>query len=470
VIRPVDGDPLDGAVMTEAFGEYGVVTGSDRFDGLSSIEALKTMGAWAEENGFGKRTTTYRLKDWGISRQRYWGTPIPVIHCPDCGPVGVPEDELPVLLPDQVALTGEGGSPLARAESFVRASCPRCGTAGKRDTDTMDTFVDSCWYYFRYLDSRNSDGPFDWEKIRSWFPVDLYIGGIEHATMHLIYTRFWTMMMRDLGWIDLDEPVQRLFTQGMVIKDGVKMSKSKGNVVDPDEMVRRFGADTTRLFSLFAAPPERDMEWSEAGVEGCHRFLTRVWRLVRKVKDRLPPPGSPEPEGNGSGTGLALRRKTHRTIQKVTFNLGPRMHLNTPVSAIMELTNAAAPLVEAFLEDGDERDGWAIRECFESMALLLTPFAPHFSEEIREQLGCEGFASDAAWPVPLEGLLEEDEVTIVVQVNGKLRARLTLPKGIGQDDVLAHAREEEQVIRHLEGKEIRKAIFVPDKLLNLVVQ
>ncbi len=470
VVRPVDGEPLDPATMEGAFSDYGIACTSGRFDGLHTEAAGEVMGRHAEEHGFGKRTVTYRLKDWGISRQRYWGTPIPVIHCPDCGPVGVPDDQLPVLLPEEIEFSGEGGSPLARVPSFVETSCPSCQGPARRDTDTMDTFVDSCWYYFRYLDPRNGDQPFDWEQARSWFPVDLYIGGVEHATMHLIYTRFWTMMMRDLGLVDIDEPVLRLFTQGMVNKDGFKMSKSRGNVVDPDDLIERYGADTIRLFSLFAAPPDRGLDWNEAGVEGCHRFLTRLARTVGRVASHLPASGTPEPMGECNGDTLLLRRKTHQTIARVTFNLGPRMHLNIPVSAIMELVNTATPLLKR-LGGGDDGSGlpWALRECFETVALLLTPFAPHFAEDIWERLGNRRFISDAAWPVARQDLMEEDEVTVVVQVNGKLRARLTVAAGVDREVALAAAREDEGVARYLDGKQLRKVIFVPDKLLNLVV-
>ena len=470
VVRPRDSEPPDPDTMEGAFSGCGIVCGSGEFDDLSTEQAGTNMGRHAEEHGCGKRTVTYRLKDWGISRQRYWGTPIPVIHCPECGPVGVPDEKLPVLLPEEIEFTGEGSSPLSRVESFVRTTCPTCHGPARRDTDTMDTFVDSCWYYFRYLDPRNDEQPFDWEQVRPWLPVDLYIGGIEHATMHLIYTRFWTKMMRDLGLVDIDEPVTRLFTQGMVIKDGFKMSKSKGNVVDPDDLVARYGADTIRLFSLFAAPPDRDLEWSEAGVEGCYRFLVRLARTVNRVAHDLPEAGRPEPAGGCTGDALSLRRKTHQTIAMVTFNLGPRMHLNTPVSAVMELINAATPLAER-LRSGDDGEGlpFALRECFETVALLLAPFAPHFAEEMWERLGRPRFISDAAWPVPQEDLLVEDEVTIVVQVNGKLRARLSLARGVDRESVLATARENDVVAKFLEGKQVRKVIFVPDKLLNLVI-
>lgn len=469
VVRPADGGEPDPDKMELAFGDYGVACRSGSFDGLATREAQSRMAQHAEDGGFGKRTVTYRLKDWGISRQRYWGTPIPVIHCPGCGPVGVPDDQLPVLLPEDVEFTGEGGSPLAGVPSFVETTCPECGGPARRDTDTMDTFVDSCWYYFRYLDPHNEEKPFDWDKAGPWFPVDLYIGGVEHATMHLIYTRFWTMMMRDLGLVDLDEPVTRLFTQGMVNKDGSKMSKSRGNVVDPDELVEKYGADTIRLFSLFAAPPDRGLDWNEAGVEGCHRFLNRLSRLVGSAVADLPPAGSAEPGGGWSEDALELRRKTHQAIARVTLNLGPRMHLNTPVSTVMELINFAAPLAAGLPDRPEGGIPWALRECFESVALLLTPFAPHFAEELWERLGKDRFVSDTAWPVAREDLMVADQVTVVVQVNGKLRARLKLDRGVDKDAALAAARAEESVDRHLYDREVRKVIYVPDKLLNLVV-
>jgi leucyl-tRNA synthetase len=468
VIRPSDGDRLDASTMTEAFTEDGVVHDSRPYDDMSSAEARRRMSADAESAGFGSATVNYRLKDWGISRQRYWGTPIPVVHCGACGPVGVPEEDLPVLLPHDVPLTGAGGSPLGQVPSFVETSCPKCGGAARRETDTMDTFVDSSWYYFRYLDPRNDTAPFDASIARPWVPVNLYIGGIEHATLHLIYTRFWTKMARDLGLLEIDEPVTELFTQGMVVLDGAKMSKSRGNVVEPDTMVERFGADTTRLFSLFAAPPERDLEWSDSGVEGCFRFLTRVWRTFRKVRDRLPDAGTGVPNGLGGTDVAALRRKTHQTIRRVTDDLGPRMHLNTAVSAVMELVNAVGPLADR--EDADAATLWAVREAFEAMARLLAPLAPHFAEELWETLGGKGFVLEAAWPEADAAQLVEEQVTVVVQVNGKLRARLTLDRGASEEQALETARADDRVAVHLEAKTVRRVVYVPDKILNLVVQ
>jgi len=470
-IRPVihapDGDPLDAGTLEAAFPDYGVLQDSGPYSGLPSIEAMARMVADAERQGFGQGETVYRLKDWGISRQRFWGTPIPVVHCESCGIVGLPDDQLPVLLPEETPLTGEGGSPLARDESFVQTRCPRCDGPARRDTDTMDTFVDSSWYYFRYLDPQNDSAPFAKETQAPWTPVDLYIGGIEHATMHLIYTRFWTKMMRDLGLVEVDEPVDRLFTQGMVIKDGVKMSKSKGNVVEPDRMIERFGADTTRLFCLFAAPPEKDLEWSESGVEGCYRFLKRVWRTFAKAHGRLPDRGTAAPEGVASGDELALRRKTHETIVRVTNDLSKRMRMNTAVAAIMELINAMVPLVDR--KDAGGAVDWCLREAFEVLAKVLAPFAPHFAEELWSQLGCEGLVSLGAWPEADAKLLERDEITLVVQINGKLRGRIQVPRGCSKDEVIELAREESRIAANLEGRTLDRVIHVPDRLLNLVV-
>lgn len=466
VIHPAGSDPVTAKTPMQATCEPGVLHASGEYDGLESEEACLRMAADAEARGFGRATVTYRLKDWGISRQRYWGTPIPVIHCEDCGAVGVPDDELPVELPANVPLGEPGGSPLARVEEFVKADCPKCGKAARRETDTMDTFVDSSWYYFRYLDPHNAEAPFDSAQQAGWMPVDLYIGGIEHASMHLIYTRFWTKVMRDLGLVEFGEPIKRLFTQGMVTKDGFKMSKSKGNVVDPDEMIERYGADTTRLFCLFASPPERDLEWNEAGVEGCARFLHRIWRLFDRVAEQLPPPGSAMPEVDGAA--LALRRKTHRTIQRVGTDIGVRLHLNTGVSAVMELINTIAPLVDGGERSAGERA--ALREAFETTAKILSPFAPHFCEELWSKLGGEDFVVRCAWPQVDEALLTEDSVTLVIQVNGKLRARVQLPRDADQDAALTAARKDSNVAAYLEGTTLRRVVHVPNKLLNLVVQ
>jgi leucyl-tRNA synthetase len=454
--------PAAGAPAEAPFIDDGILHDSGAYDGLPSAVARERMTERARADGFGEKTITFRLKDWGISRQRYWGTPIPVVHCPKDGVVPVPDADLPVLLPDEAPLTGAGGSPLALVPGFVETTCPRCGGKARRETDTMDTFVDSSWYYFRYCDPRNATRPFDWEKAAPWFPVDLYIGGIEHATMHLIYTRFWTKVMRDLGLVTIDEPVRSLFTQGMVIKDGAKMTKSKGNVVDPDQMIERFGADTTRLFSLFAAPPERDLEWSDAGIEGCHRFLGRLWRTFDKARAVMPPAGALSPGAGGS----PLRRKTHQTVRRITDDLGPRMHLNTPVAAIMELLNAVTPIVTG--PGLDAAVAWSVREAFETMAKVLAPFAPHVAEELWEALGHPPFVATASWPAADPALLVSDESLVVVQVNGKVRGKLTLPSGSVEQEVLAAARADQRIAGHLEGKTIVKTVFVPDRLLNVV--
>jgi len=466
VIHPEGAAALDGAALDRAFTEPGWVAGSGPYSGLSSAAATRRMIEDAERAGFGRLETVFRIKDWGVSRQRMWGTPIPVVDCPVCGVVAVPDEDLPVELPTDAPLTGAGGSPLAKVESFVRASCPRCGGPARRETDTMDTFVDSSWYYFRYLDPRNERAPFDVASASDWIPVDLYIGGIEHATMHLIYTRFWTRVMRDLDLVAVDEPVRRLFTQGMVIKDGAKMSKSKGNVVDPDRMIERFGADTTRLFCLFAAPPEKDLEWSEAGVEGCQRFLARVARAFERAQPKLPVPGTAPPRAL-DGEALALRRKTHGTIRRVTDDLGERMRFNTAIAAIMELINQAGPLTER--DDASAGRDWALRETFEVLARLLAPLAPHFAEELWQRLGGEGLVARAAWPVADAVWLVVDESTLVVQVNGKLRARLIVPRGCPESDAVERALREPAVTAQIARGRLARVVYVPDRLLNLVV-
>jgi leucyl-tRNA synthetase len=447
--------------------EDGVLISSGPYSGLGSDEARRTMARDGERQGFARPTVQYRLLDWGISRQRYWGTPIPVIHCDACGVVPVPETELPVVLPEDVPLTGEGGSPLARVESFVRARCPRCGGWGRRETDTMDTFVDSSWYFYRYCDPRNSTAPFDAATVAAWFPIDLYVGGITHATMHLIYCRFFAKVLRDLGLLAIGEPVQNLLCQGMVLKGGTAMSKSKGNVVDPDEMVRRYGADTTRLFTLFAAPPEKDLEWNEQGVEGCFRFLEKVWRLLMPAADELARSPLPAPrDGAGDPRREALRRKVHQTIERVTTDIDRRLHLNTPVAAVMELLNEA----QDFAREPAGGDAPYLKEVGRTMALLLQPFAPHVSEEIWSALGGEGSAAEQPWPRADPAWLREEEVEVVVQVNGRVRGRLRASPGLPEDEALARARADARVGSHLQGRSIRKTVYLPGRLLNIVVE
>jgi len=447
--------------------EDGVLAASDRYSSLSSAEAREVMVIAGETAGFARRSVQYRLLDWGISRQRYWGTPIPVIYCNRCGVVPVPDRDLPVLLPEDAPLTGTGGSPLAQSESFLKVSCSRCGGPGRRETDTMDTFVDSSWYFYRYCGPRDERAPFDPEVVASWFPIDLYIGGINQAHLHLIYCRFFTKVMRDLGLVRFDEPVARLMCQGMVLKNGVAMSKSRGNVVDPDELIERFGADTTRLFTLFAAPPEKDLEWNEQGVEGCFRFLEKVWRLLAPRSEALRAAALPAArDGAADPRRAALRRKVHQTIDRVTTDIDRRLHLNTPVSSLMELLNA----VTDFVRDEREGDAPYLKEAGRTMALLLQPFAPHISEELWESLGGEASVVRQPWPAADPSWLHEDLVEVVVQVNGRLRGHVRVPAAAGETEVAALARGDERIASHLSGKEVRKMIYLPGRLLNIVVR
>jgi leucyl-tRNA synthetase len=453
VIRPVDG-ALDRNPQA-AFTEDGVMENSGEFSGLASAEGRRRMNAHAEAKGFGKAAITYRIKDWGISRQRYWGTPIPVIHCGACGVVPVGESDLPVVLPVDVQITGKGKSPLEGVESFVKVKCPRCRAEARRETDTMDTFVDSSWYFYRYCDPRNPSAPFDSRKIAYWFPIDQYIGGVEHAILHLIYSRFFTKVMRDIGVIANDEPAARLFTQGMVIHDGAKMSKSKGNVVSADEMIERFGADTGRLFELFAAPPEKDMDWTDAGAEGAHRFLGRVFRLVTRNAGRA---GEGDPEADRRAL-----RKLHQTIRKITEDFDKRWHFNTSIAALMELVNV--------LHDEEAAlSGKALGEILPALALLLGPFAPYTAEELWERLGRAGPVFRQRWPAFDAELAKEDLAEVVVQVNGKLRAKLRVPFGIPRQELEQAALADARVQPFLEARQVAKVVVVPDKLVNIVAR
>ena len=458
VIRPVDGTLADEPTMEEAFEDYGVVENSPPFNGLTSEEAKQKMTAWAQERGFGESAITYRLRDWGISRQRYWGTPIPIIYCQQCGVVPVPEDELPVLLPANVKLTGTGQSPLRSVPEFVNVDCPTCGGAAERECDTMDTFIDSSWYFYRYCDPKNNRAPYDTEKVAAWFPIDQYIGGIEHAVLHLVYARFFTKVMRDLGLITWSEPATRLFNQGMVIRDGAKMSKSKGNVVDPDAAVEHYGADTVRLFSLFAAPPEKDLDWQDAGVEGMHRFLGRVYRFVtRNTTSEEFLNGEPSNDAD-----RALLRKLHQTIQKVTNDFESRWHFNTSLAAIMELTN------DLYARES-ELSPAVLQETLIKLVLLLGPFAPYMAEDLWHELGQEGTLLRIAWPDFDPEMAKEDKVEVVVQVNGKLRSRLAVARGTDRAELERLATSDSKIMPYLEQKTVRKVIVVPDKLVNVVV-
>ncbi len=445
----------------------GVLVNSGEFSGLSCEAAQKKLQEIATSKGFGEASITFRLKDWGVSRQRYWGTPIPMIHCERDGVVPVPDEQLPVLLPEKIEITQQGGSPLARVADFVNVTCPKCHGPAKRETDTMDTFVDSSWYFYRYTDAKNAKAPFDSATAQYWFPIDQYIGGVEHAILHLIYSRFWTKVMRDLGMITNDEPVRRLFTQGMVIKDGAKMSKSKGNVVSPDDMIERYGADATRMYALFAAPPDRDLDWQEDGVAGVSRFLGRVWRLVMKYAPtaRL---GASQPFGPPRGTGLKLLRKLHQTTAKITLDFEGRWHFNTCVAAIMELVNEVQG-ADAQLAAG-EVPATEMRELLQTLVLLLAPFAPYLAAELWEELGGEGSVLRQPWPKSDPGLTKEDELEIPVQINGKLVAVVRVPADAGPKDIEAAALAEEKVKSRTAGKNVAKIIIVPGRAVNLVVK
>ncbi len=454
VIRPADG-PL-GVDPKEAFTEDGIVENSGRWSGLPSAEARRQMNAYAEEKGFGKAAITYRIKDWGISRQRYWGTPIPMIHCPTCGLVPVPENQLPVVLPDRVEITGAGRSPLESVPDFVNVKCPKCGEPAKRETDTMDTFMDSSWYFYRYCDPHNDRMPFDPAKIAYWFEIDQYIGGVEHAILHLIYSRFFTKMMRDIGLIRNSEPVRRMFTQGMVIAEGAKMSKSKGNVVGADMLAEKFGADTARMFVLFAAPPEKEVDWRAEGAEGIYRFLGRVYRFATRNVGRtdFPPPGDADRK---------VIRKLHQTLKKITEDFETRWHFNTCISSVMELLN-----VLYAEEKGISAEPMC--EILDKLALMLAPFAPYVAQEIWDESGNHGPVFRHAWPAFDPELAKEELAEVVVQVNGKLRSRIHVPFGTPKEELEALARADEKVKPFLEGKQIAKMITVPDKLVNIVVK
>ena len=447
--------------------EDGVLVNSGEFNGLACADAQHKLQEVAAREGFGEATVTYRLRDWGISRQRYWGTPIPMIHCERDGIVPVPDDQLPVILPDHVAITLQGGSPLARVPEFVNVTCPKCGGQAKRETDTMDTFVDSSWYFYRYADAKNSSAPFDSAIAKYWFPIDQYIGGVEHAILHLIYSRFWTKVMRDLGLITNDEPVRRLFTQGMVIKDGAKMSKSKGNVVSPDDMVAHYGADATRMYALFASPPDRDLDWQEDGVAGVSRFLGRVYRLATKYA-AMARTGKDAAAETPAGTSLKLLRKLHQTIAKITLDFEGRWHFNTCVAAIMEFVNELQA-ADAQLASG-EIPAPVVHELLRNLVLLLAPFAPYLAAELWNELGEEGAILRAPWPTSNAELAKEDELEIPVQINGKLVAVVRVPADAGSGAVEAAALAEEKVRARTAGKNIAKVIVVPRKTVNLVVR
>jgi leucyl-tRNA synthetase len=477
VILPISSDQEE--TVTEPplpfISHDGMLINSGPYSGLECADAIKKMSAFAEQNGFGKATITYRLKDWGISRQRYWGTPIPMLYCEQDGIVPVPEKDLPVILPEAVDIAHSVGSPLGGLPEFVNATCPKCGGPARRETDTMDTFVDSSWYFYRYTDAHNDRAPFDSKTAQYWFPIDQYIGGVEHAILHLIYSRFWTKFMRDLGLVTNDEPIERLFTQGMVIKDGAKMSKSLGNVVSPDEMIARYGADAARLYSLFAAPPDRDLDWQDSGIAGIQRFLGKVYRFVTRNAasaqaasvETLLAMSSPAPPAL-SPPARQIQRKLHQTIKRVSDDFQGRWHFNTCISAIMELVNQLYGAEEAIALNAVPAA--LLAEVQRNLVLLLAPFAPYLAHELWETLGEKGNLLKAPWPKYDAALAKEEELEIPVQVNGKLRGRVVVPADASEDFVIERALGDEKVRSAIAGKHIVKKIFVSGKLVNIVVK
>jgi leucyl-tRNA synthetase len=470
VVVPLANDPEETVAEPPLpfVAQEGMLINSGPFSGLTCEAAMQKMSAHAEKNGFGKATVTYRLKDWGISRQRYWGTPIPMVYCQKDGVVPVPEKDLPVILPENVDITLTGGSPLGRVPEFVNATCPKCGGPARRETDTMDTFVDSSWYFYRYTDARNDRAPFEGKTAQYWFPIDQYIGGVEHAILHLIYSRFWTRFMRDLGMVTNDEPIERLFTQGMVIKDGAKMSKNLGNVVSPDEMVARYGADAARLNSLFAAPPDRDLDWQDSGVEGVQRFLGRVYRfVVRNARPDHPEWRTPVPSDLPPQVRV-IQRKLHQTVKRVSDEFQGRWHFNTCISAIMELVNVLYAAEEVIAQKAVPAPFLA--DVQRNLVLLLAPFAPYLAHELWEMLGENESLLKAPWPNYDAALAKEEEIEIPVQINGKLRSRIVVSADATEKTVLERALADEKIQALIAGKQVVRKIYVPGKLVNIVMQ
>jgi leucyl-tRNA synthetase len=474
-------DPLSedqSIAMQHAFTDYGILVNSANWSGKLSEDAISEMAAYAEEHGFGQQAVTYRIRDWGVSRQRFWGAPVPIIYCDKCGVVPVPEKDLPVELPEHAEFTGSGESPLAGVAEFVNTTCPKCGGPARRDTDTMDTFVDSSWYFFRYTDPHNEAAPFDTALAKEWTPVDQYIGGDSHAVMHLIYTRFWTKFMRDIGLVSFDEPVTKLLTQGMVTNrvegtdEWKAMSKSLGNGVDPDEMIAAFGADAARLFILFAAPVENELRWSETGIEGAVRFLRRVYTMVWRWQERLSNVAGADfapVDEEWSPAARSLRRKTHQTIARVTSDFDD-LHLNTIVAALMELFNELSDF-NADPGTASHRDAFAVREALQSLVLMLAPFAPHVGEEIWEAMGHRGgLLNSARWPQADSELARSEELEIPIQVNGKLRSRILAPPEVTEDELRAAALNDQKIRAFIEGHDVVKVIVVPQRLVNVVIE
>jgi leucyl-tRNA synthetase len=460
VITP-DGSDIDGNTMTESFEAEGIMVNSGEFTGMGNKEALAKIIDFMDKNGIGESKVNFRLRDWLISRQRYWGAPIPVIYCDDCGAVGVPESELPVMLPEDVEFTGQGKSPLTTSKSFVNAPCPKCGKMGRRETDTMDTFVCSSWYFLRYCDPKNEEEPFNYDALKYWMGVDQYIGGVEHAILHLLYARFFTKALNKMGLVPVDEPFDNLLTQGMVLKDGTKMSKSLGNVVSPEEIISKYGADTARLFILFAAPPERDLEWSDTAVEGSYRFINRVFRFVTDNLDKIDI-NSTYDASNLSAEDKELRYVLNYTKKKGTDDISIRFNFNTAISGIMELVNA--------MYSYKGTNYALLSEAVKDTIIMLSPFIPHVTEELWEIVGGEGSVHEQEWVTYDEAALVKDEIELVVQVNGKIKGKIVVGASLTDDEIKELAVSDEKVKSFTEGKEIVKVIVVKGRLVNIVVK
>ncbi|HOX54821.1 MAG TPA: leucine--tRNA ligase [Candidatus Omnitrophota bacterium] len=468
VIKDPRSSIIDAREMNEAYEGDGIQVNSAQFDGVHTSQSKEKIANWMEKEKIGKKTVNWRLRDWLISRQRYWGTPIPIIYCDQCGIVGVPEEDLPVILPQKVAITGKGGSPLSKVDKFINCKCPKCKGKARRETDTMATFFDSSWYFLRFCSPKYAKGVFDKEEVDYWMPVDQYIGGIEHAILHLLYSRFFTKFFNDLGLLDFskkesntgkDEPFIRLLTQGMVLKEGEVMSKSKGNVVDPDTIIDKYGTDTMRLYIIFAAPPEDQMDWNERAIEGSWRFLNRVWNLVDNYEFKGNVPSAQEDKELKE-----LRQKTHSTIKNVTDDLAKDFHLNTAISSIMELVNAIYAVLSK-----NQSNNQIVKEAVETVVLLLAPFVPHLSEEMWQKIGRKESIFKASWPKFDANAIKQDAITFIIQVNGKVRATMELPVDIDEEKLKASALADSNVAKWVQDKMIKKIIIVPKKLVNIVV-
>lgn len=469
IIQP-EASTLDSQTMTEAWTGPGIMVNSGEFNGITNEDAKKKIVEKLSSLKKGKTATQFRLRDWNISRQRYWGAPIPIVYCEDCGIVPEKDANLPVRLPAELQLLEDGRSPLPATSSFLDCACPNCGKPAKRETDTMDTFMESSWYFSRYTDARDENAPFNKEALEYWMPVDQYIGGVEHAILHLLYSRFFTKALRDLGIYpkNLSEPFQRLLTQGMVLKEGAKMSKSKGNIVDPSQMIKKYGADTVRLFCLFGAPPERDFDWSDAGIEGSWRFLNRIWRLFMEEHGRLLPmrAGQAKAEDAQNPAARELRRKEHQTIKKVSADLADRFQFNTAISSLMELVNTLYASRDTL--GATEAENRIFSSAMATLLTLISPIAPHIASQLWETMGNTGLVTDENWPEWDESALEKDTVSIALQVNGKLRGSVEIPAGASKSEMEAMALDNPQVKRHIDGLIVRKIIVVPGKLVNIV--